>query len=96
MELSNGLVFSVEGSSSLTEFAGPTYQPWAAAVEMAIGNTGCSSLDGINNWLLNTVVGRESSDRIRPTGRSRSIISTDYIYVGINLSQTTVGINPSL
>lgn len=55
MELSNGLVFSVEGSSSLAEFAGPTYQPWVAAVEMRIGNTGCSSLDGINNWLLNTV-----------------------------------------
>lgn len=26
-------------------------------VEMTIGNTGCSSPDGINNWLLNPVVG---------------------------------------
>lgn len=60
MELPNGPMFSVEGSNSPAELAGPTYQPWVTPVEMAIGNTGCSSLDGINNWLLNTVVGRKS------------------------------------
>lgn len=96
MELSNGLVFS---SSSLAELAGPAYQPWVAAVEMEIGNTGCSSPDGINNWLLNTVVSGENSDRISQIHQlgEVALLSVLTIYTwGINLSQTTVGNNPAL
>lgn len=67
-------------------------------VEMTIGNTGCSSPDGINNWLLNTVVGgvwRCDWKNVSP-GRSRSIITDCKVYIWwINLSLTIARNNHS-